>query len=573
MNKTRLIAIFLFIILSITLNSAPTENNKKNASSTIDHVLVYKDRALITRKTQYLYLKKGRHEIIMTNLPYSLKNDSVRAETTSEMKAKILDVEVRSFDLKKVKEGKIQNLMTLIKKLKNQRKKVRSDIRVIKFEKSYLYGVKTQFLQRTSSSEKTLVVKERTIKEYKRMMFFLTSALGRNYIKQNEKNNQLVKLNKKIYAKQQLLYSYNSSRSNLLKKKKVKIVMDVKSTTSLRVQLTYMNLNVKWKPSYDIRVVTGKKTTEFIGYSEVSHRSGEDWVNSKLSYSTAQPAVIGYLPELKALYVTARSGYNYRDRAKNYQKNIDDSKKTHKKMGSLVFHVPKRTTIPSDNSPHRTTISRNKFPVSFDYISIPRFSSNAYLRAVGKNTMDYPILQGNLNIFLDNSFVGSSNADRILPGEEFELNLSVNENIRVKRYLEEMKVFKPGMLSSQRRAQFSFVITVENFTKEKIKMNVVDQIPVSNVEEISIKDVNFSIAPKKKKKNGVCSWVMDMKPGEKKKIRIKFTIYYPKAKGLAFYKNSLKLNSNLMDLEKDENIKNKNDSFKKFRPRMQRKMY
>ncbi len=86
MKTPRIVGLFISILLSITLNSAPSENMKRTVISSIDHVLVYKDRALITRKSRLLFLKKGRHEVELTHLPYSLLNDSVRAETTSYKK-------------------------------------------------------------------------------------------------------------------------------------------------------------------------------------------------------------------------------------------------------------------------------------------------------------------------------------------------------------------------------------------------------------------------------------------------------------------------------------------------------
>lgn len=188
--------------------------------------------------------------------------------------------------------------------------------------------------------------------------------------------------------------------------------------------------------------------------------------------------------------------------------------------------------------------------------------------------MDRPILKGDLNIFLENNFVGSSSADMILPGEDFELTLSVNENIRVKRSLEEMKIYNPGMLSSKRKAKFSFLVTIENYSKENIKIHIVDQIPVSKIEDIEITDLKFSHKPVMKNKKGIVKWTFQMASKKKVQLRMEFYISFPKEKNLQFYKSSLRPNQSLMDLEKKEDKFNQSRSrYREFKPRMQKKMY
>ncbi len=566
--------IALLVVVSGNIFSG--NNTKLTVKSAIDSVLAYQDRALITRKAKIKMLSPGRYEITVPYLPVSLQNDSVRAETDNESKIKILDVEVRTYYLDKIPEKKVRSLKAKLNILKSKKKNINNALRLIEFEKEYLYSVKNHFLgSKYSYKNSQVVVKKYNVNEYKKVLAYLLSQLRDNSIKKIKISKKLDAVNKKINAINRKLRKFTGYSYSTIKKKKVKIILTSSSTIPVNLRLSYINLNIEWKPSYDIRVFYSKKKTEFIGYGMVKQRSGEDWINTKLSYSTAKPAIMGFLPELKPLYASVVGKKRQAPGKFGYTSSISDDKvKTEKKVGSLVFHVPRRTTIPSDNSPHRTTISRQSFPVRFEYLAVPRFSPHAYLRAVGKNTMDHPILQGKLNIFIENSFVGSSYADNILPGEEFELTLSVNENIRVKRSLEEMKIFNPGTFSSKRKAKFSFLIKVENFTKENIKMNVIDQIPVSKIEDIEIVDVTFSHKPVKKDKKGIIKWILNMKPGQKEHIKMEFYISFPKDKQLTFYKKQMKLNQSLQDLELNEKKMNK-EIFKKqkYIPRMQRNMY
>jgi uncharacterized protein (TIGR02231 family) len=336
------------------------------------------------------------------------------------------------------------------------------------------------------------------------------------------------------------------------------------------MEISYINQKISWKPGYDIRVMNDEKKAEFTGYGIVAQSSGEDWLNAKVAFSTAQPAVRGYLPELIPVYAALSSkmprkpggkGRAYADQqqinraildnvsqqadmptARSGDDIVTDSaaeKGVSRQVGSLVFQVPKRSVIPADGSAHRTAISRHSLPIRFEYICIPKVSPYAFLQAVGSNTLESPILRGDLNIFMENDFVGSSYTDNILPGQDFELILSVNENIRVIRSLEEKEEKEAGFLSSMKSINFRFLIKIENFSGTDIVMNIFDQIPVSRTSEIEIKNVDFSHAPAVKDVKGICKWQFAMKPKETINLTFSFTVAVPKDQEAAFFRTNL----------------------------------
>ncbi len=62
---------------------------------------------------------------------------------------------------------------------------------------------------------------------------------------------------------------------------------------------------------------------------------------------------------------------------------------------------------------------------------LPKLSPHAYLRATCDNTSAYPLLDGVLNVFMDNNFVTSSHLKSTNPGEEFFVHLGVDSSIQV----------------------------------------------------------------------------------------------------------------------------------------------
>jgi hypothetical protein len=72
---------------------------------------------------------------------------------------------------------------------------------------------------------------------------------------------------------------------------------------------------------------------------------------------------------------------------------------------------------------------------------------------------------------------------------------------------------------------------VENLKDKPIKMRILDSVPVSKTDKIEVKDVKITPNPTEKnyqEKEGVLLWELEMKPGERKEIRIEFTVTHPK---------------------------------------------
>src|SRR5262249_21350772 len=55
---------------------------------------------------------------------------------------------------------------------------------------------------------------------------------------------------------------------------------------------------------------------------------------------------------------------------------------------ALVFRAGRSVDIPSDNSPHKTTIARDSLPCAFDYVSAPVIEEAVHVRASIVNTTE-----------------------------------------------------------------------------------------------------------------------------------------------------------------------------------------
>ncbi len=575
----------------------------------IDRVMVYQDRALITRRGMVNPENSGTCNMVFKDLPSLLQDGSVRAKVYNSRNVRILDVEVRSYKLTKSPDKKTRELQERLTQLNDNKIKISHRIQVLDLERSYLKDARDSFLGSWQKQKEGAAVQPRSlqIEDYEKMLNYLNKKHLSNRDDAFRFNARLHEVESKITVLKGELSKLYGGGSAIQNKKMVKVTLDIKKKQPFTVELSYINYRINWNPGYDIRVLTGAGKTEFTGYGIVSQSSGEDWNNAKVSYSTAKPAQRGWLPDLIPLYATTSSKVSRRAGGKGLRQSIQSQnafnrsmldnvskdkenekedndgiledratvKTQDKRTGTLVFNVPKRSSIPSDGSPHRTAISRHDFPVKFEYLSIPKLSPYAYLQALGKNTLETPILQGDLNIFMGNDFVGSSYTGNILPGEDFELMLGVNENIRVTRTLEEKHEKAAGFLGSSRDISYKFLIKIENYSGRNITMNVIDQIPVSETDEIILKDVSFSHKPAKKHKKGIVKWQFKMKSKETINLTFSFTAAVPKDRDLAFFRTKMPPSLYLQNkaVQRDEyDIREMKEKRKKA-PALRQKMY
>ena len=70
-----------------------------------------------------------------------------------------------------------------------------------------------------------------------------------------------------------------------------------------------------------------------------------------------------------------------------------------------TFDIPRNATIPSDSTTHKVTIGIINLKPDFEYETVPRKNTYAYIKAKVTNTSEYPLLAGSANVFLDNNFV------------------------------------------------------------------------------------------------------------------------------------------------------------------------
>ncbi len=194
---------------------------------------------------------------------------------------------------------------------------------------------------------------------------------------------------------------------------------------------------------------------------------------------------------------------------------------------STTFELKTKNTIPSDNSPHKVTIAMNDLPVEFSYTSIPKILPKVYLKGKIVNKNDYPFLEGEINVFVDNDFVNRTFINNVVPNDTLELALGIDESITCEKHLKNRFVETKGLFGGKKRVNYDFEIKVVNNRKTKETISVIDQLPVSRNEEIKTELIEPTKTEVEINADKELTWKVQLEPGETKILPLKFYIEFP----------------------------------------------
>ncbi|MDH4138240.1 MAG: DUF4139 domain-containing protein, partial [Anaerolineae bacterium] len=340
----------------------------------------------------------------------------------------------------------------------------------------------------------------------------------------------------------------------------------------------YVVRNASWQPLYDLRLDSGPisnlqspiSNLDLTYLGQVTQRTGENWEEVALSLSTAKPALATILPELRPWYVSVPAPLPPPTaapvpRAARLLKaapappaqpvaafetltGMEEEEAEPVEMeavtaeveetgAALTFRVAKPANIPSDGSPHKTTVAALSLTPRLDYVAVPKLVSQAYRRATVTNDTDYVFLPGPANVFYGGEYVGTTTLATIVsgqepgavaPGQEFKVFLGVDERIKVSRELLASEVDKK-FIGDRRRLHYAYRIKVQNLRDEREKVIVSDQIPVARHEEIKVRLDMAEPKPTKQTELGILKWELDLEPGEEQAIRFDFNVEYPRS--------------------------------------------
>lgn len=239
------------------------------------------------------------------------------------------------------------------------------------------------------------------------------------------------------------------------------------------------------------------------------------------------------------------TGYSNSERKKSLRKELQDRSAAVSIRGSNSIQIPlehieKQTTvdfeieipysIKSDNKSYAVDMTNYSLAASYQYYCVPKINKDAFLIASISDWEKYNLLEGEANIFFEDTYVGKSLLDIRHAKDSLQISLGSDKNIVVKR--EKLKDFtSKKFIGSKTEELRSWEIVVKNNKNQRVNMSVFDQVPVSTLDEIKVELIELSKA-KHHSATGEIKWDFVIEPRENKRFDLKYSVKYPKHKTL-----------------------------------------
>jgi len=537
----------------------------------ITDITVYADRALVTRKGT-IHLEAGEHELRVNSLP-QFNRDSLRANGIGPPGTRILNVDIATAFHGRPPEGELRRLQDELDQLVQSRQLLEARQAALNDRRQWLRALGEQSRDFAKGLAQGQMKPQDCADFFK---FAATQALEDAEAAQGFEL-QLKEVQQEIGAKmRELAQKRGHDQPDRLA---AVVTVTLAQEGDLALELSYLVTGASWRPQYDVRVQmnddqrSGDVELTYVGV--VQQSTGEAWENVQLSLSTARPSLAAKLPELDPWYLDvfapvplqplpapraaqARGVYSAASMPQQSAgpqpmamvswavpagsadgavvepeppppEEASVATATVEQTGTaLVFRAGRSVDIPSDNSPHKTTIARDRLPCTFDYVCAPTIADSVHLRAAIVNTTERVLLNGEASIFLSNQYVGTTKLKQTAPAETFKVFLGLDDGIKVKRELIERGVDKGNVLQSGiRRITYAYRITVHNYASAARDIVMRDRLPVSQHEKVKVRVQNVQPPPKERTKLELVVWQFTLAPDAEQKIEYQFVVEHP----------------------------------------------
>ena len=194
------------------------------------------------------------------------------------------------------------------------------------------------------------------------------------------------------------------------------------------------------------------------------------------------------------------------------------------------FDIKQLLTLPDGGKTTTTEIARHQLPATYEYRGIPKIDKESFLVADATDWQKLNLMEGEANVYFDNSFVGKSILDPNVSSDTLHFSMGRDQSIRVQR----IKVSESStrrFFGSNQEQTMKWRITVKNNRQESVNITVFDQAPISRNTSIEVSMEELSDG-QFDKQTGIIKWPLQLQPGEQRDLILQYKVKYPKSRRL-----------------------------------------
>ena len=212
---------------------------------------------------------------------------------------------------------------------------------------------------------------------------------------------------------------------------------------------------------------------------------------------------------------------------------LEDYVSINDKELNVTFDIDMPYDVPSNGKEQQVELKTFSVPSIYKYYAAPKLDKETYLLAEVADWENLNLLPGEATIMVEGTYVGKTFIDPASTQDTLNLTLGKDKRVVVKR--EKLKDFSSVKFRGASKKQvFTYELTVKNNKKETVQMVLKEQYPLSTLKEIEVELLESSEAVNNTEL-GVLTWKLELPAGATKKVRVSYSVKYPKDKTLNLY--------------------------------------
>ncbi|MFB6318058.1 mucoidy inhibitor MuiA family protein [Saccharicrinis sp. FJH54] len=276
----------------------------------------------------------------------------------------------------------------------------------------------------------------------------------------------------------------------------------------------------------------------FIGYSSKTVDANQPLINIALNESAQELGEVSF-KDVEATSISDAlqgriAGLDI-SRSRN-KKNIADKESIAvpfvqtENQTTVEFEISVPYSLKSDKKTYAVEMVDYSLPANYQYFCIPKVDKDAFLLANITDWSKYNFLEGEANIFFEETYIGKTILDVRNAGDTLQVSLGRDKNVVVQRELLKDKTSRQ-FIGTKKEVSRAWEINVKNNKSQKISMVILDQVPVSKNEEIEIEIKDLSGA-KMNNDTGELKWEFELNPAKERTFDLNYLVKYPKSRTL-----------------------------------------
>jgi uncharacterized protein (TIGR02231 family) len=540
-----------FVLATTCLSTAFAGDLK--ALTKIDAVTVYPQGAEVTRVAT-VHLAKGDTTLLLDDLPGETDAQSLRVEGAGGA-----GIEIGSVDSKVITSGHDNEAVRAqiekeIEGLQDERSALDQVMSDAEQQKKLLLALADRQLTPNPNPEKPTMIDATQIGSLVDLVAAKLDGVSKTTHQAQLRQRAI---DKQVEALQNKLNEVAPAQTAKLQVA-VNLFAPVESDGTFKVR--YRVANAGWAPFYDAKLSAETRAIEIVRRAEVMQNTGETWSDVALTLSTARTLGATNAPDMAEdelqVYAPLADQMDEKRRkdsgraegmllegepnvsaaaplAKPKEFDAVQQRQAVIELAGFqaLYGIQGRVSVDNSGTSKKLRISTDRFDGKLEAVAAPKLDAQAYLMATFTAKSDAPMLPGAVNLYRDGVYMGQGALPLLNAGDEAKLGFGADDLVKVERKELKRRTGEEGIITSANVDERLWDITVKNLHKDKMPVRILDQMPFSARDNVTIAMAAQTTPPAEKdylKRRGVMAWTFDIEPGSEQQIKFGYKVTWPK---------------------------------------------